>query len=292
MKKNQKERKNYINGENKSIKSPETLFSLAPSMLTLDRMEGLWLDFRKPETSALLNSVKSFKSLHCGWNLFLTRKTFQICSFPYTFHNNSTCKGLSKDWPLTHPPLPSTSKISSVILLTFYHTIHMLLVRWIWYCINQQPPIIDIFIYCHHLSAWYCIDIVRRNTVLVIRGNQRVKEKTPFSFSFLIKHSQRMKKKTVNIIVCSPTATTSGKYRCREIKPFPEGRTPFVWSTKCQNWTFLSSFPTHELLFGSSSIFECFSHSATTERIGLTTNLPPMYNVKVETGGSIEALFS
>ena len=77
-KKKQKERKNYINGENKSIKSPETLFSLAPSMLTLDRMEGLWLDFRKPETSALLNSVKSFKSLHCGWNLLSTRKTLQI----------------------------------------------------------------------------------------------------------------------------------------------------------------------------------------------------------------------
>ena len=34
---------------------------------------------------------------------------------------------------------------------------------------------IDILLYSHHLPAWYCIDIVRRNSVLVTHGSKRVK---------------------------------------------------------------------------------------------------------------------
>ena len=34
---------------------------------------------------------------------------------------------------------------------------------------------IDILLYSHHLPAWYCIDIVRRNSVLVTYGGERVK---------------------------------------------------------------------------------------------------------------------
>ena len=32
-------------------------------------------------------------------------------------------------------------------------------------------PFIDIFLYSHYLSAYYCIDIVRRNSVLVGCGS-------------------------------------------------------------------------------------------------------------------------
>ena len=32
-------------------------------------------------------------------------------------------------------------------------------------------PFIDIFLYSHYLSACYCIDIVRRNSVLVACGS-------------------------------------------------------------------------------------------------------------------------
>ena len=35
--------------------------------------------------------------------------------------------------------------------------------------------IIDILLYSHHLPAWYCIDIVRRNSVLVTCESERVK---------------------------------------------------------------------------------------------------------------------
>ena len=31
-------------------------------------------------------------------------------------------------------------------------------------------PLIDIFLHSHHLSAWYCTDIVRRNSFLVTYG--------------------------------------------------------------------------------------------------------------------------
>ena len=34
---------------------------------------------------------------------------------------------------------------------------------------------IDILLYSHHLPAYYCIDIVRRNSVLVTCGSERVK---------------------------------------------------------------------------------------------------------------------
>ena len=36
--------------------------------------------------------------------------------------------------------------------------------------------LVDIFRYSHHLSGWYCIDTVRRNSVLVTHGSRRVKE--------------------------------------------------------------------------------------------------------------------
>ena len=35
---------------------------------------------------------------------------------------------------------------------------------------------IDILLYSHHLPAWYCIDIVRRNSVLVTCESERVNE--------------------------------------------------------------------------------------------------------------------
>ena len=33
-------------------------------------------------------------------------------------------------------------------------------------------PIIDIFLYSHHLSARYCIDVARRNSSLVTHGSE------------------------------------------------------------------------------------------------------------------------
>ena len=65
-------------------------------------------------------------------------------------------------------------KILFVILLTVCHTILMLVWRiwcWIHYYCN---PLIYNFLYSHFSSAWYCIDIVRRNSVLVTRDIQEV----------------------------------------------------------------------------------------------------------------------
>ena len=36
--------------------------------------------------------------------------------------------------------------------------------------------LVDVFLYSHHLSAWYCIDIVRRKYVLVAHGSLRVNQ--------------------------------------------------------------------------------------------------------------------
>ena len=40
---------------------------------------------------------------------------------------------------------------------------------------STYNPLIDIFLYSHHLSAQYCIDAVRRNSQLVTHGGLRVK---------------------------------------------------------------------------------------------------------------------
>ena len=59
-----------------------------------------------------------------------------------------------------------TSKISFVILLTVCHKVLVMLVLRIKGSTNN--PLTDIFLYSHHLSAWYCIDIVRRNSWLLM----------------------------------------------------------------------------------------------------------------------------
>ena len=48
---------------------------------------------------------------------------------------------------------PLTPKISLVILLTVCHTVLVMLILRIWYCQSTNNPLIDIFLYSHHLSA-------------------------------------------------------------------------------------------------------------------------------------------
>ena len=41
-----------------------------------------------------------------------------------------------------------------------------------------ENPLVDIFLYSHHLSSWFCFDVVRprRNSVLVTHESQMVKK--------------------------------------------------------------------------------------------------------------------
>ena len=39
-----------------------------------------------------------------------------------------------------------------------------------------ENPLVDIFLYSHHLSSWFCFDVVRRNSVLVTHESQIVKK--------------------------------------------------------------------------------------------------------------------
>ena len=66
---------------------------------------------------------------------------------------------------------PLTPMISLAILLTASHTVLVMLV-WRIGIRSTYNPLADIYIfYSHHLSARYCIDIVRRNSVLVTHGS-------------------------------------------------------------------------------------------------------------------------
>ena len=57
-----------------------------------------------------------------------------------------------------------------VILLTVCHTALMMFV-WKFGIGSTYIPLIYIFLYSYHLSARYCIDIVRKNSVLVTHGS-------------------------------------------------------------------------------------------------------------------------
>ena len=49
---------------------------------------------------------------------------------------------------------------------------------------SASNPLIDIFLYSHYLSAWYYIDFVRRNSVLVTYGSEGL-SRNPLRWNFL-----------------------------------------------------------------------------------------------------------
>ena len=60
---------------------------------------------------------------------------------------------------------PLTPKMSLVILLTVCQTVLVMLVGESGIG-STYNPLIDIFIYSHHLSTWYCIDIIKEKFCL------------------------------------------------------------------------------------------------------------------------------
>ena len=79
-------------------------------------------------------------------------------------------------WFIISCVYPFTPKISLAILLTV--SIHFL--WWKFKKIGIRStynPLTDIFLFSHPLSAWYCNDIVRRNSVLVTHGSKGLRYK-------------------------------------------------------------------------------------------------------------------
>lgn len=76
---------------------------------------------------------------------------------------NTTCKSftaLKVKWDCWQKRVKKSSLFSSsyFIVLTVYHVILM-----------------NIFLYSHHISAWYCIHIERRFSVLIIQGSKNLR---------------------------------------------------------------------------------------------------------------------
>ena len=77
------------------------------------------------------------------------------------------------------------NKLCLTLQLPRFHYFSLLTTKWFslsWFgefgIRLNSSPINDIFLYYHHLSAWYCIYIVGRNSVLVTHGSYRVKLST------------------------------------------------------------------------------------------------------------------
>ena len=74
-----------------------------------------------------------------------------------------------------HHSIPIPTNIWLVILLTVCYTNLVMLVWRICYWINTNNPFIGVFLFSHYLSAWYCFNIIRRNSVLVSHGSYTIK---------------------------------------------------------------------------------------------------------------------
>ena len=102
-------------------------------------------------------------SLKCGKSkdLLCVKFDFSIQIITKVVHISENDKG--------HHSQPFNSQIKFVILLTVNHTILLMLVLRIFGSTNY--PQIDIFLDSRHSSRWFCIDIARRNYVLVTLGS-------------------------------------------------------------------------------------------------------------------------
>ena len=111
---------------------------------------------------------------------------------------------------------------------------------------------IDILLYSHHLPAWYCIDIVRRNSVLVTCGSERVKclihEITWARKKFRITYSQ-IKCTLINSCDC----VVKGKFRNLLHKSLK------ISAFSNWEWTF-SFWQTLSIRFKQNTSHECTSH--------------------------------
>ena len=118
-------------------------------------------EHREPQGKNRFPQTKSAeKRVHCSCCRFVINKQFYHHCFEILVSPTSSPNRLN----------PLTPKISLVILLTVCHTVLVMLVWRI--CIGSiYNPLHDMFLYSHPSSAWYRIDVVRRNSVLVTHGS-------------------------------------------------------------------------------------------------------------------------
>ena len=109
-------------------------------------------EHREPQGKNRFPQTKSAEErVHCSCCRFVISKQFDRHCFEISSPNRLN---------------PLTPKISLVILLTVCHTVLVMLVWRI--CIESTyNPLHDMLLYSHPSSAWYPIDVVRRNYVLV-----------------------------------------------------------------------------------------------------------------------------
>ena len=83
--------------------------------------------------------------------------------------------------------------------------------------LDFSNPLIDIFPYAHHLSVWYSIDIVRRNSVLVTHGswslriNNRDENPTCWAFSIFSDPKSTVAMSTAASLLVSLKVLFAGK---------------------------------------------------------------------------------
>ena len=120
---------------------------------------GSWKNFRRKG-----NFVEEYTPL--------TKETYGVRN-----NNNKPTKNLLKC---------CIFRCSLVILLAACLIVILVWRIWCWIGRLLINTLIDIFLYSHHLSAWYRTNIVRRNYIFVSHGNLRIDDKNTYLLSSLI----------------------------------------------------------------------------------------------------------
>ena len=104
----------------------------------------------------------------CFISLLQTQKGWQPKMFCFSFCWFSPWSQAIRDWTSSFKTLTPRPNLSFSLL----STIQFLLRQFREFGIGSINYLQnDIFLYSHHLSGWYFIDIVRRNSVLVTHGS-------------------------------------------------------------------------------------------------------------------------
>ena len=136
---------------------------------------------------------------------------------------------------------------------------------------STYNPLIDIFLYSHHFSAWYCTDIVERNSVLVtygVKGSSEPRVMWSFSLFTCLTASCSLRSLTISsgiwrttLLLFARISWTTGNVRHFNNSDyfFFNSLTIFAQGTESLIWIFRQDFRTAPYNCKTKVIY-CFRH--------------------------------
>lgn len=136
----------------------------------------------------------SYPTMDLGKGRGMTRITLNWKMFPFDPNTSKSFNRLPLVW-FFFPHEKRASLVNPFTTKTLLVILHTIPVMSFWRILALDqlviPCMINIFLHCHHLSAWYFFDIVGRNSVLITHGFKGLKQVSHAMFHSIILNSLR-----------------------------------------------------------------------------------------------------